>query len=202
MPFDAESFHKKCRDLLRDYIPWNKDLYVSGGFFPRVYHDLPMADIDLFANTDEAFEKARNEFKEAGFKLQKVRHLFNVWEAPDGQKIELIGFHKPRDLLWLHTFDFMHCMYYMTEDSAGIVNGYTLSALVEKKIMVNNSAQLYQSAYKNILSRMNKYLKLGFTVSDDELESLYNRLVQVNASNLPENVYSLNTETKKDLPPF
>jgi len=187
MSSKLKEFEKKCRDFLQNYVPWNKErLFVSGGVFPRLYHDLPMADIDIFANDDEAFQIALVEFKDAGFytKHGPTRQKFCKLVAPDGQRVELISFHDPRGTAWCHTFDFAHCMSWMNE------NDFARSHVLDQKsILINRIMKFYRIGSKNVLSRLKKYLDLGYTIEESELQWLYDRLITLDYKSLPVSIY-------------
>lgn len=183
---DVTKFESKCLGFLSSYVPFDGDrIFVAGGFFCRFYHDLPIRDIDIYANDDEAFRKADEELEEAGFEMVHTFQKNNEswpsmirYVAPDGIQIDLIGFHRPRSLAYIKTFDFWHCQIAMDESSGLVCDSITMECIEQKVIKYNTFKNEPRKVKNNSLVRIKKYEKLGFTIDDEELTAIYFKLLE------------------------
>jgi hypothetical protein len=131
----------------------------------------------------------------AGFKVNVMIDKFCRLVSPEGQVVELIGFHSPRTPMWTHTFDFKHCALWMDEkDFADPFNVY--SNMTKKQLVFNRSLALHQDS--DLLLRLNKYLKLGFTISDEEMCFIQDSLFRIDYKSLPRSSYATIAKNKVD----
>jgi hypothetical protein len=153
---------------------------VAGGLFPRLYHNLPIRDIDVYANSYEDFCILKGEYVEAGFKVIESHKNYMKLQATDGMFLDLINFHNPKGLDYLDYFDFTISQCAFKDDQMYDSNreSYPMSAWesIVKKVLVFNDkmpAVSFTKGTNNTLTRLQKYTNLGFTISDEELTKMF-----------------------------
>jgi hypothetical protein len=183
---NKESFNKKCEEYLCNYVPLDTSVFVAGGIFPRLYHDLPVRDIDVYVNNSKDFEKAKKEYERVGFipvdglssGIPEGVEFCNFKSPEDGVIIDLIGFHKPRN------------------GYVDVLSG-AFDCIVSKEIKINSRIKLYKNFNNNTLTRLKKYLDLGFTISDEELSKIYKILIKTDFKKLDSSPMELKTRWQK-----
>jgi hypothetical protein len=179
-------FFNDSYEFLQSYVPFDGSrVFVAGGFFTRFFHGLPVRDIDVFINDDAAYFEVRDQILGVGGRIQneffvrgKDRPRFSKLKAFDGTAIDLICFHEPRNARGcIDLFDFEHCR--LAVDGEGPwFSSMSFDSLVRKEIVVNTNMRLNRNFVENNpLTRMKKYLDLGFTIDNTQLTILYNTIL-------------------------
>jgi len=182
-------FEDHCRKYLLKYVLFEeKKCFVAGGFFPRFYHNLPIRDIDIYVNDHEYFQTLENLYKELGYKQTRQLHLFSSFSKQGSPNIDLIAFHNPLNSNFVSTFDFTICQGWIDEFDHNIPT----KDIVEKKLIFNQAANfnITSSDYgkmNNTLTRLVKYVKLGFDIDNEQLSLIHQALVLYSPSGTERN---------------
>jgi hypothetical protein len=176
------TFSELCRDYLSNYVIFENDrCFVAGGFFPRFYHNLPIRDIDVYVNDTEYFEKLQGIYREMGFYYVREDPEFVSLEHPSTTRhfpnIDLIAFHEPKSVKIVESFDFNICQGWMNEEEH-----YIPEIAISTKSMrfvpqsINANFSTYSKS-NNSLTRLLKYVSLGFTISEAELTLMHKAMI-------------------------
>lgn len=172
-----QNFNNQCGHYLNSLVPDFRHAFVAGGFFPRLFHHLPIRDVDVYVDGDEMFIQFVREYKNmSGFSLLKEspRH-FRFQESSSKIMIDLIGFHSPKSTSYLQAFDFTICRGYYHKNRFGTFGASDFDDIKNKKLRFTGKS-MYATNDNNVLCRLRKYLDLGFKIEDNELTSLYQYL--------------------------
>jgi hypothetical protein len=136
-------FDKKCREFLKDYVPFHgEDVFVAGGFFPRFYWNMEMHDIDVYVSKGH-LPKLLEEYSLCERFGTPVRHNPDYHTIPvkdEKLSIDIISFHDPQDKTFVNKFDFLQCMYLMSEtynDLDWSLLHTPFACIQDKHIMIN-----------------------------------------------------------------
>jgi hypothetical protein len=177
-----KGFEELCREYLEKHVLFEEDrCFVAGGFFPRFYHNMPIRDIDVYVNDDKYFQKLYGLYSDMGFLIDRESSDFVSFLHPNPTdhtpNIDLIAFHQPRSVDIVDSFDFNICKGWMTEDKQDI----PLYAISSKKMKFESkSLDANFGCYvkeNNSLTRLIRYVNLGFTMSDYELGLMYQAML-------------------------
>lgn len=176
---ECMEFMKKCRQFLSNYVPFDKkNVFVAGGFFTRFYHDLPIRDIDVYVKK-EYFSSVLDEYLKTGDYEPKTEYKDFYCLKGKELDIDLISFHEPQSMEFIESFDFMHCRMGLDEISTYYPGWHYM---VDKKIGINTNAyDIRISSYVSIggtISRLIKYINMGFTISPQEILLLEHYITQ------------------------
>jgi len=147
-----------------------------------MYHNLPIRDVDVYVDSDDAFIAFVNEYKNLpGISLVKEsKRFFKFQDTSTGIGIDLIGFHNPKTRSFVLNFDFTICR--CTYGSSGLIaQGTSDYADIVAKKLVFTGRSMYTENDNNLLGRLKKYLDLGFTVDHNELTKMYKFLLSPEA---------------------
>src|SRR3990167_9961299 len=174
-----QEFTIRCVNYLNSFIPDFEKCFVTGGFFPRFYHNMPIRDIDVYVGSDDVFVDFVKEYsKTSGFeKVLESKKYFKFFNTQSGVMIDLIGFHNPRNPGFISNFDFSVCrLYSYTSDHKTFISHYQTEDFFDiqkKKIRFSGRSIYRPNGVNHILTRLKKYLHLGFTIDDNELTGIY-----------------------------
>lgn len=195
---NIKHFEEECRAFLQNYVPFDEDrCFVAGGFFQRFWHGFPIRDIDIYAKQGY-FDECARELVHTGFEKQLVgKHQeFIKFKAPHelgGLEVDLIGFHKPRSKDYVFaSFDFSCCMLCMDADNfyTGKFGGYELlQEMAEKRLVFNTNCRLNLGKNNNTLTRLKKYMDMGYTIDEKTLTDIYLTLIKANPKKVKEMNY-------------
>lgn len=171
---DLQTFTKQCGEFLNSYIPDFKRCFISGGFFPRFYHNLPIRDIDVYIDYDDDFTDIIKEYRNLPdwiLEMTNRRH-FRFREKSSNIRVDLIGFHNPRSPEWVNKFDFTICRGFYHKDLLSFQGTFDYMHLQKKELRFSGSC-VHTTGDNHVLARLKKYLDLGFTIDDNQLKSIY-----------------------------
>lgn len=167
------SFSDKAREFISNYVPFQReDLFVAGGIFPRLYHSLPIRDIDVYVKDEDTFFKIQKEYEYAFYAtepdyttgvgyFQKMNDKYYKYKHPDGITVDFITFHDPKSVDYIQTFDFGICKFAITESN--VYCDYYNFENIKKKIIQYTPGMFGKTSSGNsTLHRLLKYIKLGF----------------------------------------
>jgi len=184
-------FIKKAYNFLIDYVPFDEEkIFVAGGVFARLYHDLPIRDIDVYIAEDGSFGDTVEQLKDVGFgvKYESNYHTkYAKFKTNEGYEIDVVNFHKPKNVSFVSTFDFSASSFAIDENFF-YVNKECWDTMKEKKFFYNRYAHLAFNKDNNAFTRFYKYIKLGF---EPDLPS-FNRLLAKLIESSPESVINWN----------
>jgi hypothetical protein len=183
---DKESyidFTNRSRKYLYDFVPnWN-GCFVSGGFFPRFYYDIPLRDIDIYTNSSMDYECFLGEFKN-----NRSYQLYNdasptefstFYNEAENIYVDLIGFHSPRAVVFVNGFDFRLCSLHMSTSSLkpNTTNAEAFSDIQKKRLVYRCNAMAFESKKyaknNSTIKRLIKYMELGFSPEGDIGKNIY-----------------------------
>lgn len=184
---------------LFDRVP-NNSFFITGGFAPRLFHDCPIRDVDLFCTTDNYYEQIRNYFLE-DIDFTAIEH-----GSPISTRNGRPYLTKFRCISKSVDIDLVRPSYNLDLPSVGGINGEELygfikhfdftamrtvvTKMVEDRWMLNTIVDeldyddlrhkklnftgniLFKSPKNNTLLRMAKYMNLGFSMSNDDYTKL------------------------------
>jgi hypothetical protein len=176
--FDPVGFESKCKSYLQNYIPDLSKCFVAGGFFPRLYHNLPIRDIDVYVGSDDDFIGFVQDYQKIPNieTIKTKRKFYRFRNQTTGIEIDLIGFHKPRDITFLKIFDFTICQGYFEGNQFQTYSTETLKDIVQKRLRFTGFNAYVEGSSNNILTRMKKYRDLGFEITTEDLNAIYQYL--------------------------
>jgi hypothetical protein len=167
------AFADKAREFISNYVPFQgDDLFVAGGVFARLYHDIPVRDIDVYVKDEETFNKIRKEYlsafgsvepdysKGTGY-FQQMNDKFFKYKHSDEITVDFILFHEPKNVNYIQTFDFSVCKFAITETDA-YCNAMDFNDLKHKIIQYTLGSFGKTSKGNSTLHRLIKYVKMGF----------------------------------------
>ena len=179
---DFQEFSSRCVNYLSSFVPDFEKCFVTGGFFPRFYHNMPIRDIDVYVDSNDIFIDFVKEYsKTSGFeKILERKKYFKFFNVESGIMIDLIGFHNTRTRGFISNFDFSICrLYSYTSERKTFISHYQTEDFfdIQKKKMRFSGRSMYAPRGDNhTLTRIKKYLDLGFTIDDNELTNIYRYL--------------------------
>jgi len=166
-------------------LPPTTNYFVSGGIFPRLFHNLPIRDVDVFALNHDAHKELLSEwFMRENFEYLEAESKVCVYRFR--HKETNIHFdvikngledHEMNPLAFIQRFDFTICRimakftghypypWSVTSEAATS----DLTDIATKKLKFSGNL-LFGSEKNNTLSRLLKYAKLGFEISDYDYE--------------------------------
>ncbi len=170
------------KDLQRLLIKYASNLCIAGGYIRDFMLSEDAKDIDVFATTEKDLLAAVEEFDwTRGYVKSPTANAF-TFRAPYGD-VPIIQFVKrcyyPTHRKLLESFDFtvcQVCIFY--SPSEGWV-GYCTEEFLrdfEEKVLVYTSPQRDEDPAGSFL-RVVRFLKRGFTISEEELSKVLARLV-------------------------
>ena len=135
-----QEFTIRCVNYLNSFIPDFEKCFVTGGFFPRFYHNMPIRDIDVYVGSDDVFVDFVKEYsKTSGFeKVLESKKYFKFFNTQSGVMIDLIGFHNPRTRGFISNFDFSICrLYSYTSERKTFISHYQTEDFFDIQKMTN-----------------------------------------------------------------
>jgi hypothetical protein len=167
-------FARRSKDFLYDYVCDFDKVFVAGGFFPRLYHNMPESDIDLYINNNASFEEVKKEYINNCFIVSERNNFVKFQDKNTGMKIDLINFHDPKSVAFVDQFDFSVCQMIMGNGS--LLCNLQIFTDVQNKAL-RFTGHLKHSNSRNILLRLKKYLDLGYTIDDANLTMIYKTIL-------------------------
>jgi len=185
---NVDLFEKTARDYLDRYIVLDNGDFVAGGVFPRIFHGLPVRDIDLYTKDVQKtidFYASLGYIYAAGSVQSNYVSMYLPKEGK-GKKLiphihlDIIGFHFDKTPNYINSFDFGICQVAMTTDTFVVRHA---SDIESKRLVFNGNYAVpvsYGHMKNNILTRINKYTRLGFTIDDANMGAIYKFLLSTN----------------------
>lgn len=179
-----KELEERCRQYFELYVPdLNADCFVAGGSIPRLYHHLKVRDIDVYVNTQEVFDEFEKIYKEANYELKASQENFRKFLNPSTSvEVDLIHFHNPKSVEYVTGFDFSICQIAFSQNRL-VDLCKSFPDIVNKKLRftgnmdhVPEKYRIQQTSSKNILTRLKKYLSLGFEIEDEHLGGIYTKI--------------------------
>ena len=178
-------FSQKCEMFLSRHIPDLDQCFIAGGLFPRLYHDLPIRDIDVYINSSTMFDAFVSDYKGVSeYQLTRDGEKFSKFlHKPTQIGIDLINFHKPKTPDYTKNFDFSICQGYYRNRIFQSFNPDTFRDIQAKKLRFTDRF-MYCDSDNNILTRIKKYTDLGFEISSDDMNKIYHLLTGPNCKDV------------------
>lgn len=165
----TEKFHR--------FMPLHHGYFVAGGIFPRLYHNLPIRDVDLFATSNRNFQEVKELLMNTtGLEYLEEEGHDNLakFDCPLGEfQLDLVNSPRRQErspYTLIDKFDFTISRVFM-ERNAG---GFNISALNEEdfkdiatKKLTFTGKLLFGTEKNNTLTRMLKYTKLGYKITEE-----------------------------------
>lgn len=168
---------EKSTNFLLDYVFDFNKCFVAGGIFPRLYHNMPMRDIDIYLKEGINFDEVLQEYKN-NYTTMMLRNGYAKLKSNDGSIIlDVIDFHKPKTTAFCSSFDFLHCRANLTRNGSSLVFSApplvfhcieTMTLMIDQHSLVGSKT----------IQRLVKYLKMGYTIEKDDINYLYRRIAE------------------------
>lgn len=170
-------FEDKCRAYLQNYVPDLRKCFVAGGFFARHYHDMPIRDIDVYVDYLDDFDGFVKEFKSiSNFKVVDEKKKFcKLVNTDTNVGIDLIAFHKGSSR-FTQLFDFTITQGFFQSDKFQSHSALTFPDIVLKRLRFTGRSFAVKND-NNLLTRMKKYMDLGFEISQEDVNNIYHYLM-------------------------
>ncbi len=187
----AEKVHENIVDLRLKVLVINS-CFITGGCFKALYSGEPVNDFDFYFKTKESAEKfmelidkglekpASDPFtNQEKFKLAfKHKSQFALsFNLENNTKIQFITKYYGTPEKVVGNFDFAHCTNYYDLATDSFV--FDENKLKDKKLVFNPTA----THPINALKRMQKFIKQGWAIEDDELMKISVAISALNLSN-------------------
>lgn len=158
-------------------MPIHTGYFVAGGIFPRLYHNAPIRDVDLFATSNASFAEVQNLLlNTTGLQYLEDESHGNLakFEGPNGEyQIDLVN--SPRRQTrnaysLVEKFDFTISRVFMERTAAGFninsVSPDDFKDIAEHRLTFTGKL-LFGTQRNNTLTRMLKYTKLGYKITEE-----------------------------------
>lgn len=173
------NFTTRCRDFLYDYVCDFNQVFVAGGIFPRLYHSMPISDVDMYLLGGTSLEDLKKEYINNFDLVIERKNFIKLSNKETGIKIDLINFHEPKDISYVNKFDFTICQMIAEKKGLRLLYQSTFEHIQNKEL--HFTGHLSHSGHSNILKRLKKYISLGYTIDDADLTVIYRAILDKGA---------------------
>lgn len=157
-------------------LPHTHGYFIAGGVFPRLFCDLPIRDIDLFAENNDHY----NRIQEILFHVDGLEFLEDdshpnlcKFQHEDGYQIDLVNAPKRTQRSateLLQQFDFTISRIYVAHHvgfNIQALDNHDFVDVAERKLKFTGKI-LFGTKRNNTLTRLLKYTKLGYKITEQE----------------------------------
>lgn len=170
----------EAETFLSRYVLDAQNTFVTGGFFARLFHNLPIKDIDIFVRNSVNFDFAKQLYmNDARFRLIESRARFCKFAIVGFDfTLDLVGFtNRANSEDLIRKFDFTITRFKYENGRLSAFNESDIQDLFLKKLKYTNNI-LFTTSKNNTLTRAERYRQLGFSLEEDFFERVSTDLLR------------------------
>lgn len=168
--------YERFTEKFGNIMPRHTGYFIAGGIFPRLYHNAPIRDVDLFATSNAHFAEIQNLLMNTvGLQYLEDESHANLakFELNGEYQIDLVN--SPRrqtrnPFSLVEKFDFTISRVFMERTAAGFnissISPDDFKDIADHRLTFTGKL-LFGTQKNNTLTRMLKYTKLGYKITEE-----------------------------------
>lgn len=158
-----------AEEFLSRYILDDTNTFITGGVFARLFHNLPIKDIDVFIKNSSNFDQIKQLYmNDSRFTLleSRAKHCKFAIAGFD-YTLDLVGFtNRANSEDLIRKFDFTITRFKYENGRLSAFERSDIEDLYFKKLKYTNNV-LFTTSRNNTLTRAERYRQLGFSLDED-----------------------------------